>query len=418
MTLSPSYFRLLSLLLSVWLLSPAVGCANAGAQQADPDATVNDNNDNGNNGNTNGNTNTNQNQNNNNNNNPADTDGDGVPDSDDNCPEKPNNDQADQDGDDIGDACDSDRDGDGVDNGDDNCPYIANSEQTDTDGDGAGDPCDNDDDQDGVVDGQDNCPYEYNPNQDDTDGDGIGDVCEDDQDGDGVSNATDNCPDTPNANQEDLDQDGHGDACDDDADGDGFDITTDCDDLDPNYNPNTPEVCNGADDNCDGAVDFPDDGYEPNDSATSAFNLGSVEDDGDVTSVHAPAVEQGNALLATGARLSQADDEDWYVYHDKDVTGGSIYPEAQFTSNPGGYTLCIYYHCTEYSNSGRSCDAGTEVSDGPTGATEGCCSTTHVKLDHSCGGTFDFDDSADIYVRVYSSNNTTCDYYTLEAYDE
>lgn len=44
-----------------------------------------------------------------------------------------------------------------------------------------------------------------------------------------------------------------------DADLDGFNDATcgglDCDDGDPNVNPSTAELCNGVDDNCDGAVD-------------------------------------------------------------------------------------------------------------------------------------------------------------------
>lgn len=40
-----------------------------------------------------------------------------------------------------------------------------------------------------------------------------------------------------------------------DVDGDGFNVATDCDDGDAAVNPGTPEVCNGADDNCSGTVD-------------------------------------------------------------------------------------------------------------------------------------------------------------------
>lgn len=40
-----------------------------------------------------------------------------------------------------------------------------------------------------------------------------------------------------------------------DSDGDGFFTIKDCDDTNPNINPNTTEVCNGMDDNCDGYID-------------------------------------------------------------------------------------------------------------------------------------------------------------------
>ena len=94
----------------------------------------------------------------------------------------------------------------------------------------------------------DNCEAMPNPDQADRDGDGQGDACDlcpdaadpfgagADQDGDGRGDACDNCPADANPNQEDRDGDGLGDAC------------------DPCF-PVGPEVCNGADDDCNGQVD-------------------------------------------------------------------------------------------------------------------------------------------------------------------
>ena len=73
-------------------------------------------------------------------------------------------------------------------------------------------------------------------------------------------------------------------------------------------------------------------------------------------------------------------------------------------------------------NSSFSCDHGTKVTgltppDAPLVAPGGCCSQGRVKLDHTCGGTTD--DSATIYVKVYSETlNTTCESYTLSVGDE
>ena len=40
-----------------------------------------------------------------------------------------------------------------------------------------------------------------------------------------------------------------------DVDGDGVIASLDCDDDNPNVSPNLPELCDGIDNNCDGAVD-------------------------------------------------------------------------------------------------------------------------------------------------------------------
>src|SRR5690606_41088735 len=40
-----------------------------------------------------------------------------------------------------------------------------------------------------------------------------------------------------------------------DLDGDGFVRAEDCNDLDGSVFPGAPEICNGGDDNCNGAID-------------------------------------------------------------------------------------------------------------------------------------------------------------------
>ena len=59
----------------------------------------------------------------------TDRDNDGIPDVDDNCPDKPNPDHADMDEDRVGDICD-------------NCPETFNPDQKDSNGNGVGDACD------------------------------------------------------------------------------------------------------------------------------------------------------------------------------------------------------------------------------------------------------------------------------------
>ncbi len=213
-----------------------------------------------------------------------DSDGDGTTDADDNCPDDANPTQTDGDGDGVGDACD-------------NCALTSNPGQEDGDGDGVGDACDGDGDGDGysepadcddadadiypgapeVVDGVDN------------DCDGLIDEGTDayDDDGDGYSEDGGDCDDVdaainPGAAElcDGVDQDCDG-VVDDgldtawfpDGDGDGFgDVdgievwacaapsghvadATDCDDADPGVYPGAAEICDGVDQDCDGAID-------------------------------------------------------------------------------------------------------------------------------------------------------------------
>jgi len=225
----------------------------------------------------------------------------------------------------------TDTDGDGILDDSDNCPDVANPDQTDTDGDGYGDACDlvcTDSDGDGSsVEGGDCGPADC----DDTNTDvypGADEIC------DGLDNNCDSAVDEGLTNRfyQDADSDSYGNLlnvtagctppvgyvldntdCDDsdanehpgqtwhkDADGDGYsDGTTDtisctrpagyklaseltatsgdCDDGSAAINPGATEVCNGADDNCDGNID---EGFTDTDN-DGAANCVDPDDDND-----------------------------------------------------------------------------------------------------------------------------------------
>jgi len=212
----------------------------------------------------------------------CDADADGIDDAIDNCPAVSNSGQEDSNNDTVGDACDPDADGspDAI----DNCPSIPNRFQQDADADGVGDACDADDDGDGLDDALDNCPQAANSAQPDLDSDGIGDACDDDVDGDGVLSVIDNCPVDANQDQADIDADAIGDLCDPctDVDQDGFGSPAaiecpqgdllDCDDSLETSHPGAVDLCDGADNDCNGA---------PDDAICSGFEAtGSGEVDG------------------------------------------------------------------------------------------------------------------------------------------
>ena len=160
---------------------------------------------------------------------------------------------------------------------DQDCDGEIDEGYADTDEDGSADCLDGDDDGDGVPDDVDGCPLVADEAQEDLDQDGRGDACDEDDDGDGADDEDDVCPTIADAAQADQDGDGQGDACDDDDDGDLVPDDEDCAPLHAQIFPGQVEACNGIDDDCDGVTDP---GFTDTDGDGQA-DCADADDDGD-----------------------------------------------------------------------------------------------------------------------------------------
>jgi hypothetical protein len=206
----------------------------------------------------------------------VDSDGDGVADCNDGCPADPDKTDpgicgcgvpdVDSDGDgvmDCSDLCpsdpdklapgicgcgvaDTDSDGDGVADCNDGCP--ADPDKTDPGVCGCG-VADTDSDGDGTPDCVDSCPADPNKTDPGVCGCGVADT---DSDGDGTPDCVDSCPTDPNKTDPGICGCGVADT---DADGDGVAGCLDCDDGDNTVYPGAPELPDGKDNDCDGAID-------------------------------------------------------------------------------------------------------------------------------------------------------------------
>jgi hypothetical protein len=129
-----------------------------------------------------------------------------------------------------------------------------------------------------------------------------------------------------------------------DQDGDGYTPNQgDCDDTDPNVSPGEPEICDDLDNNCDGYINEPwADIYEwdntnqwnPNDSATSVFDLGEVDS----------LLWANSTISLTGLTLHHANDEDWFYW---DAGDDIFFDNVAITINiqtptSGNYTAVLY----------------------------------------------------------------------------
>ena len=253
---------------------------------------------------------------------------------------------------------------------DDNCDGKKDEGFEDTDADGQADCVDPDDDDDGILDGDDNCPLFPNPDQADSDGDGIGDACEADLDGDGDADNTDCAPTDPSrfhgalevCNGVDDDCDGVADEADAegcfthyrDLDGDGYGadfdakclcgpsgshtatVPGDCNDNVATIKPGAQEVCNQADDDCDGAVD---------EGAATGCTAWAMDADGDgygVTgSTQCTCAPQG---VYTATKVGDCNDGNVGVHPGASEACNGVDDDCDGSVDEGAATGCTTYY--------------------------------------------------------------------------
>ena len=338
-------------------------------------------------------------------------------------------------------------------------------------------------DSDGVADYEDNCPTTANADQADLDGDGVGNVCDSDADGDGWDasssvdpdcddydasihpGATESCATTDDDDCDGSTNDEGATGCTTryyDGDGDAYGTTassctctasgsytalnsTDCDDADASDHPGGTEVCNGDDEDCDGAIDngvlntyyadVDSDGFGDASSTTLACSESKTYitdstdcDDGDDT-VHPGATEYCDGVDedcdgatdedAVDAITSYADaDGDSYgelksVTVDCSVPAGNVYDATDCDDSraqvyPGAVEVCddLDDDCNGFVDD-FAVDAPTWYADADAD-TWGDAATTLAECDQPTGYVERADDCADSVATVNPDVPETC----------
>ena len=121
-----------------------------------------------------------------------------------------------------------------------------------------------------------------------------------------------------------------------DADADGSPLGEDCNDADPLANPAMVEICDDADNDCNGMInDNAWDSFEVNDTISTPYDFGSVGD----------SIWSNQTVNLAGLTLHEDDDEDWYRWETGDIfiiDNVDIYITVYGLPNGGNYIVELW----------------------------------------------------------------------------
>ncbi|MDP2315278.1 MAG: MopE-related protein [Pseudomonadota bacterium] len=191
-------------------------------------------------------------------------------------------------------------------------------------------------------------------------------------------------------------------------------VFTDCDDTVAEVNPDADELCNGIDDDCDGAVDGPD-SVDASTWYTDAD--GDTYGDPDIATLacDAPAGTVADATDCDDADATRSPDTVWYIDYDADTFGSVDYTLSQ-CEIPAGYvavatdcddaSAAINPDATEVCNDlDDDCDGRTDDDDVPVSGT----SVWYVDADgDTYGDALIYTDACDA-PSGYGADATDCD---------